>query len=324
MTRTCRRPPRRAPVIEGMGRRSQRPPDRRYRGVLRREFPLDGQLWLRHQDGAAGVPEQLGSARFPGGVFGQGLHRRGAALHGRMGSRLRTAGGDPFGHVSMGVSPTGKRVEIRYMDFWKVVDGKIVDNWVMVDYPPCAGGNWVSMSSTGRAGNRHDRDARQAPRSDHKGNRPVERYPQPEPRPALAPLRAAMTDFPTRAPSRTALDALIDGRCAHPHAPSLRHAEKGPGRSTRPATRRCCGRLPDLERPRLDRDGRPGDDHGGGDWVGCRRSLHGHPFVRPWTRTSRPHGPSLAHMATKPRVLTSFRGGASQRGPTLLGHPGGH
>ncbi len=32
-------------------------------------------------------------------------------------------------------APTGKRVEIRYMDFWKVVDGKIADNWVMVDFP---------------------------------------------------------------------------------------------------------------------------------------------------------------------------------------------
>ena len=35
----------------------------------------------------------------------------------------------------MGIAPTGRRVEIRYMDFWKVVDGKIVDNWVMVDFP---------------------------------------------------------------------------------------------------------------------------------------------------------------------------------------------
>ena len=35
----------------------------------------------------------------------------------------------------MGIPPTGKRVEIRYMDFWKVVDDKIVDNWVMVDFP---------------------------------------------------------------------------------------------------------------------------------------------------------------------------------------------
>ncbi|MEM7319539.1 MAG: ester cyclase [Pseudomonadota bacterium] len=35
----------------------------------------------------------------------------------------------------MGIAPTGKRIEIRYMDFWKVVDGKIADNWVMVDFP---------------------------------------------------------------------------------------------------------------------------------------------------------------------------------------------
>jgi len=35
----------------------------------------------------------------------------------------------------MGIAATGKKVEIRYMDFWKVADGKIVDNWVMVDFP---------------------------------------------------------------------------------------------------------------------------------------------------------------------------------------------
>ena len=35
----------------------------------------------------------------------------------------------------MGIAPTGKRVEIRYMDFWKVKDGEIVSNWVMVDFP---------------------------------------------------------------------------------------------------------------------------------------------------------------------------------------------
>jgi hypothetical protein len=34
----------------------------------------------------------------------------------------------------MGIPATGKRVEIRYMDFWKVVDGKIVDNYVNVDF----------------------------------------------------------------------------------------------------------------------------------------------------------------------------------------------
>ena len=35
----------------------------------------------------------------------------------------------------MGIAATGRRVEIRYMDFWKVVDGRITDNWVMVDFP---------------------------------------------------------------------------------------------------------------------------------------------------------------------------------------------
>ena len=35
----------------------------------------------------------------------------------------------------MGLAPTGKRVVIRYMDFWKVTDGRIADNWVMVDFP---------------------------------------------------------------------------------------------------------------------------------------------------------------------------------------------
>ncbi|MFC6642719.1 MULTISPECIES: ester cyclase [Sulfitobacter] len=35
----------------------------------------------------------------------------------------------------MGIEPTGKRVTIRYMDFWKVEEGRITDNWVMVDFP---------------------------------------------------------------------------------------------------------------------------------------------------------------------------------------------
>ncbi|MFK7792586.1 MAG: ester cyclase, partial [Devosiaceae bacterium] len=35
----------------------------------------------------------------------------------------------------MGIAPTGKRVTIRYMDFWKVEEGRITDNWVMVDFP---------------------------------------------------------------------------------------------------------------------------------------------------------------------------------------------
>lgn len=34
----------------------------------------------------------------------------------------------------MGIAPTGRRVEIRYMDFWRVKDGRIADNWVSVDF----------------------------------------------------------------------------------------------------------------------------------------------------------------------------------------------
>ena len=35
----------------------------------------------------------------------------------------------------MGISPTNKKVKIKYMDFWHVKNNKIVDNWVMVDFP---------------------------------------------------------------------------------------------------------------------------------------------------------------------------------------------
>ena len=34
----------------------------------------------------------------------------------------------------MGVAATGKRVKVPYMDFWQVRDGKIIDNWVSVDF----------------------------------------------------------------------------------------------------------------------------------------------------------------------------------------------
>ncbi len=46
-----------------------------------------------------------------------------------------------FGHIEathsgpfMGIAPTGKRVRIPYMDFWLVVDGRIKDNPVSVDF----------------------------------------------------------------------------------------------------------------------------------------------------------------------------------------------
>nr|WP_245890847.1 ester cyclase [Defluviimonas aquaemixtae] len=46
-----------------------------------------------------------------------------------------------FGHIEathsgpfMGLAPTGKRIRIPYMDFWRVEDGRIADNPVSVDF----------------------------------------------------------------------------------------------------------------------------------------------------------------------------------------------
>ena len=64
-----------------------------------------------------------------------------------------------------GIQPTGKRVEIRYMDFWKVVDGKIVDNWVMVDFPHVLNQLGVDVFE-GKGWEAYDRGARQPPRPD--------------------------------------------------------------------------------------------------------------------------------------------------------------
>ncbi|MBY5942711.1 ester cyclase [Halomonas sp. DP5N14-9] len=72
----------------------------------------------------------------------------------------------------MGIPATGKRVEIRYMDFWKVVDGKIVDNWVMVDFPyvmqqlgvdPFGGHGWERFDSHRRALRTGERDEGEQP-----------------------------------------------------------------------------------------------------------------------------------------------------------------
>ena len=63
----------------------------------------------------------------------------------------------------MGIEPTGKTVEIRYMDFWKVVDGKIVDNWVMVDFPHVMAQLGVDAFN-GEGWEAYDRGERQAPR----------------------------------------------------------------------------------------------------------------------------------------------------------------
>ena len=46
-----------------------------------------------------------------------------------------------FGHIEathsgtfMGIAPTGKRITIPYMDFWRVKEGRIADNPVSVDF----------------------------------------------------------------------------------------------------------------------------------------------------------------------------------------------
>jgi len=36
--------------------------------------------------------------------------------------------------VWFGVAPTGKQVEMRYSDFWRIANGKLAENWVMVDH----------------------------------------------------------------------------------------------------------------------------------------------------------------------------------------------
>ena len=66
----------------------------------------------------------------------------------------------------MGIPATGKRVEIRYMDFWKVVDGKIVDNWVMVDFPQVLRQLGVDVFG-GEGWEAFDRGERVPPRPDH-------------------------------------------------------------------------------------------------------------------------------------------------------------
>jgi predicted ester cyclase len=73
----------------------------------------------------------------------------------------------------MGVAATGKRVEIRYMDFWKVVDGKIVDNWVMVDFPHVLAQLGVDVFN-GHGWEHYDDGSKIPPRPDHESD------PEPE------------------------------------------------------------------------------------------------------------------------------------------------
>lgn len=63
----------------------------------------------------------------------------------------------------MGIAATGKRIEIRYMDFWKVTEGKIQDNWVMVDFPHVMAQLGVDVFD-GNGWETFDRGERVAPR----------------------------------------------------------------------------------------------------------------------------------------------------------------
>lgn len=96
-------------------------------------FPLDGQFRLRHQERSKSLSGQLAKA-VSSGFLRQGLYRRSPFVHGRVGRRVRRQEAIHSG-TFMGIAPTGKRITIRYMDFWKVEDGRITDNWVMVDFP---------------------------------------------------------------------------------------------------------------------------------------------------------------------------------------------
>ena len=51
------------------------------------------------------------------------------------------------------------------LDFWKVVDGKIVDNWVMVDFPHVMAQLGVDVFN-GEGWEAFDRGERMAPRPD--------------------------------------------------------------------------------------------------------------------------------------------------------------
>ncbi len=66
----------------------------------------------------------------------------------------------------MGIPATGKELEIRYMDFWKVEDGKIVDNWVMVDFPHVLKQLGVDVFN-GEGWEKYDEGREKPPQPDH-------------------------------------------------------------------------------------------------------------------------------------------------------------
>ena len=74
-----------------------------------------------------------------------------------------------FGHIEathsgefMGIAPTGKRVKIPYMDFWRVEDGRIADNPVSVDFASVMAQLGVDVFS-GEGWEAFDREEKQPP-----------------------------------------------------------------------------------------------------------------------------------------------------------------
>ncbi len=87
-----------------------------------------------------------------------------------MGERAATFGRQQAVHSGpfMGLPATGRRVEIRYMDFWRVEDGRIADHRAMVDFPHVlaqlgrdvfAGEGWEAFDSGERTPPRPQEDA---------------------------------------------------------------------------------------------------------------------------------------------------------------------
>ena len=61
------------------------------------------------------------------------------------------------------LATTEKKIEIRYMDFWKVENGKIVDNWVMVDFPNVLAQLGIDVFN-GQGWEAYDRNEKKAPK----------------------------------------------------------------------------------------------------------------------------------------------------------------
>ena len=127
---------------------------------------LDGKSGMRHQNGPAGFQDNW--QRPFQAAFSDKVCIDEARLY--MGEWAAAFGRQEAVHsgIFMGVEPTGKKVEIRYMDFWKVVDGKITDNWVMVDFPHVLAQLGVDCFN-GEGWEAYDRGEKTAPRPDQKG-----------------------------------------------------------------------------------------------------------------------------------------------------------